>query len=227
MNGQQICLENERLREWRQLLNVSRSMQQTIEELQSIEELQPLPRDLADINEDWLQQVIDGCTAPVKQDKSLTSDERTERLKPWKAIHKRAKRLVSIVAGILDANPDVTFSVENNEDGQPRYFIPEEQIEELARQRATHDVPPEAIEWVELIQAVREKVEDLREWERVRNVRYRNLGELFNTDWQGLAWLWISGNALADQILKKYENFFPGQQQGIIRIGRAKTNQQQ
>lgn len=218
---QKICIENQRLREWRQLHNVSRTMQQTVEELQGIEELQPLPRDLADITADWLQQVVEQCTSPIKTDKSLTSDERRERLQPWKALLKRAKRLVSIVAGILDANPDVVFSVEEN-----GYFIPEEQIEELARQRATHDVPPEALEWLELIQEVREKVENLREWEQAHNVRRRNLGELFNTDWQGIAWLWISGNALADPISKKYEDFFPGQMQGTICIGREKKNQQ-
>ena len=222
---QTICIERERLQQSRQLDNVSRSLQKTMAELQGIEELQPIPADLADITTTWLQQRLDECTAPIKADKSLTSDERRERLQPWKAIHKRAKRLVSIVAGILDTNLDVVFSVEENEDGQQRYFIPEEQIEELARQRATHDVPPEALEWLELIQKIREKVENLREWEQAHNVRRRNLGELFNTDWQGIAWLWISGNALADPISKKYEDFFPGQMQGTLNIGRTKTNQ--
>lgn len=223
---QKICIESQRLREWRQLHNVGRSMQQSVSELQHIAELQQLPRDLADINEDWLQQVIDGCTAPIKQDKSLTSDERSERLKRWRAINQRAKRLVLIVAGILDSNPDVVFSVEEDEDGQPRYFIPGEQIEELARQRATHDVPPEALEHLEFIDKCREAVEDLREWEQSHNVRYRNLGELFNTDWQGLAWQWVSGSVFNDPRTEKYRDFFPGQQQGTIRIGRAKTNQQ-
>lgn len=217
---QTITIERERVEQYRRLLTVSDSLQKTIAALQDIEELQPLPRDLDDITTDWLQQVIDGCTAPIKQDKSLTSDERSERLKRWRAINQRAKRLVLIVAGILDSNPDVVFSVEEDEDGQPRYFILEEQIEALARQRATHDVPPEALEHLEFLDKCRESIEDLREWEQAHNVRYRNLGELFNTDWQGLAWQWVSGSVFNDPRTEKYRDFFPGQTHGTINIGR-------
>ncbi len=207
---QTITIERERVEQYRRLLTVSNSLGKTIAELQTIEELRPLPRDLADINTDWLQQIIDACTAPIKEDKSLTSDERRERLKPWKAINQRARRLVEIVAGILDTNLDVTFSVEDNENGQPRYFIPEPQIEELARRRATHDVPPESLEHLEYIDAVKEAIENLREYEAGHNVRPIPVAELVRMTWQGLAQLWISGDIFNDPRAEKYSNLFPG-----------------
>lgn len=222
---QTITIERERVEQYRRLLTVSNSLQKTIAELQDIEELQPLPRDLADINTDWLQLIIDACTAPIKADKSLTADERRERLKPWKAINQRARRLVEIVAGILGANHDVVFSVEENEDGQPRYFIPDEQIDELARRRATHDVPPESLEHLEYIDAVKEAIENLREYEAGRNVRPIPIAELVRTPWDGLANLWISGDIFNNPHAKK--DLFPGvfrlydfKQQKLINIGR-------
>lgn len=207
---QTITIERERVEQYRRLLTVSDSLQKTIAALQDIEELQELPRDLADITTDWLQQIIDACTAPIKEDKSLTSDERRERLKHWKAINQRARRLVDTIAGILDANPDVVFSVEEDEAGQLRYFLHEPQIEALARQRATHDVPPEALEHLEYIDKTKEAIEALREWEAGHNVRPIPIAELTRTTWDGLANLWISGDIFTDPLTEKYSKLFPG-----------------
>lgn len=210
MTQQTITIERERLQQARQLDNVSRSLQQTMSELQGIEELQPIPADLADITTTWLQQRIDECTAPIKADKSLTSDERRERLKPWKAIGQRAARLVDLVEGILVANPDVIFSIEDDENGLHRYFIDEARVEDVARQRSTHDVPPEAIVHCELIQEVRAKVDELREFERLHNVKRYTVEQLLNLPWTGgLDELWVTGSVFKDAFEEKYKNFFP------------------
>lgn len=207
---QTICVEQQRLTEARRLDNVSRSLQKTMAELQGIEELQPIPADLGDITEDWLRQQLDLCTAPIKADKSLTSDERRERLKPWRAICQRATRLVDVVEGILLSNLDVVFSIEDDGNGQPRYFIDEAQIEAVALQRATHDIPPEALLHLELIQQVREAVENLRGFEEAHNVKRYTVEQLLNLPWTGgLDELWVTGGIFKDTIEEKYKNFFP------------------
>jgi len=208
-NRQSVVIERERQQVWRQLANVSRSLQQTMAQLLSIEELD-VPADLADITTTWLQQQIDECTAPIKADKSLTGNERRERLKPWKAISQRATRLVNIVQGILASNGDVVFTIEDDEDGKRRYFIDEQQIEAVALQRATHTVPPQALEHLELIQEVREKVENLRAFENQHNVRRYTLEQLLRLPWTcGLDELWVTGGIFKDTIEEKYKNFFP------------------
>lgn len=208
----QITIERERLQQLRQLDNVGRSLQQTMAELQNIEELQPIPADLGDITATWLQQQIDSCTAPIKADKSLTSDERRERLKPWRAISQWASRLVNIVQGILASNGDVIFSIEEGKDGQPRYFISEAQIEAVALQRATHTIPPEALLHLELVQQVREKVDALREFERAHNVKRYTIEQLLDMPWtSGLCDMWVTGSILIDPMAKKWQNYFPGQ----------------
>lgn len=209
---QTICIQRERLQQARQLDNVSRSLQQTMAELQSIKELQPIPADLADITTTWLQQRLDQCTAPIKADKSLTGDERRERLKPWKAISQRATRLVNIIQGILQSNPDVVFTIEDDENGQPHYYISEAQIEAVALQRATHDVPPEALQHLDLIQQVREAVENLREFEDNHNVKRYTIEQLLHLPWSsGLDELWVTGNIFIDPNIRKWQNYFPGQ----------------
>ncbi len=206
----QITIERERLTEARRLDNVSRSLQKTMTELQGIEELQPIPADLADITTAWLQQRLDECTAPIKADKSLTSDERRERLKPWKAISQRATRLVNIIQGIMLSNPDVTFTIEDDENGRLHYFISSQQIEAVALQRATHDIPPEALLHIELIQRVRAAVDALREFEEAHNVRRYTVEQLLHLPWTGcLDELWATGSILKDTIEEKYKNFFP------------------
>ena len=212
MTQQTITIERERLQQARQLDNVSRSLQKTMSELQNIGELQPIPADLGDITPTWLQQRLDSCTAPIKADKSLTGDERRDRLKPWRAISQRAMRLVNIVEGILLANTDVTFTIEDDENGQHRYYISEQQIEAVALQRATHDVPPEAIVHCELIQEVRAKVDELREFERLHNVKRYSVEQLLGLPWfGGLCDLWITGDIIIDPMVKKWQNYFPGQ----------------
>lgn len=208
--NRQITIERERLQQARQLDNVSRTLQKTMTELQGIEELQPIPADLADITPTWLQQQLDQCTAPIKADKSLTGDERRDRLKPWRAISQRATRLVNIVLGILTSNPDVVFTIEDDENGQPRYYISEAQIEEIARKRATHPVPPQALEHLELIQAIREKVDALREFERANNVKRYTIEQLLHLPWtNGLCDMWVTGDIFKDAVEEKYKNFFP------------------
>lgn len=210
--NRQITIERERLQQARQLDNVSRTLQKTMTELQGIEELQPIPADLADITPTWLQQQLDQCTAPIKADKSLTGDERRDRLKPWKAISQRTTRLVNIVQGILASNGDVVFTIENDENGQPRYYISEPQIEEVARQRATHDIPPEALLHLELIQQVREAVENLRGFEEAHNVKRYTIEQLLVMPWiSGLCDMWVTGSILIDPMAKKWQNYFPGQ----------------
>lgn len=210
--NRQITIERERLQQARQLDNVSRSLEKTMAELQGIEELLPIPADLGDITTTWLQRKIDECTAPIKADKSLTGDERRERLKPWRAIGQRATRLVNIVQGILASNGDLVFTIENDDNGRRRYYISEQQIEEAARQRATHDVPPEAIVHCELIQEVRAKVDELREFERLHNVKRYTVEQLLNLPWTGgLADKWAVGDIFIDPMVKKWQNYFPGQ----------------
>ena len=205
---QTTTIERERLQMLRQLANVSRSLQQTMAELLSIEELD-VPADLGDITEDWLQREIVACASPIRQDRSLTAAEKQERLRPWKALRQRVLRLVDIIQGILVANPDVVFTIENDENG-PRYFISEAQIEEVARRRATHTIPPEGLLHLELIQEVREKVENLRAFENQHNVRRYTIGQLMNLPWTGaLDELWATGGIFKDTVEEKYKNFFP------------------
>lgn len=206
---QTICIQREQIQQARQLYNVSRSLEKTMAELLSIEELD-VPADLADITATWLQQQIDSCTAPIKADKSLTSDERRERLKPWRAISQRATRLVNIVQGVLASNGDVVFTIESGNDGRSHYYIDEQQIEAVARQRATHEIPPEAIQHLDLIQQVREAVENLRGFEEAHNVKRYTVEQLLNLPWTGgLDELWVTGSIFKDTIEEKYKNFFP------------------
>ena len=210
--NRQITIERERLQQARQLDNVSRSLEKTMAELQAIEELQPIPADLGDITTTWLQQKIDACTAPIKEDKSLTGDERRERLKPWRAISQRATRLVNIVQGILASNGDLIFSIEEGKDGQPRYFISEAQIEAVALKRATHEIPVEAFTHLELIDKLREAVENLRAFEDKYNVRRYALEQLLSLPWSGgLADMWAVGDVFNDPNAEKWKNYFPGQ----------------
>lgn len=208
---QTICIQRERLQQSRQLDNVSRTLQKTMAELQGIEEL-GVPSDLADINEEWLQSEVNACAAPIRQDRSLTAVEKQERLKPWKALRQRALRLVYIVQGILLANPDVVFTIEDDDNGQHRYYISEQQIEDVALQRATHDIPLEALQHLELIQEVRAAVEILRKFEEQHNVKRYTVEQLMNLPWTGgLADMWATGDIFNDPMAEKWKNYFPGQ----------------
>lgn len=207
---QTVTIERERLQQARQLDNVSRSLEKTMAELQG-EELD-VPADLGDITEDWLQREIVACASPIRQDRSLTAAEKQERLRPWKALRQRTLRRINIIQGILVANPDVVFSIEDDDNGAVRHYISAQQIEDVALKRATHEIPVEAFTHLELIDKLREAVENLRAFEDKYNVRRYTVEQLLNLPWSGgLADMWAVGDVFNDPNAEKWKNYFPGQ----------------
>ena len=173
------------------------ALRECVNKLHNIPELE-LPANLGNIAEvDWVREQLNGRIALVKSDKSLTADERETRLAPWRAIKAKAERAVNKIAFILnDLQPLEWLPDENG----LNYHLDQSQVERVATQKATRQVPPLAEEHWRLVTAMRFAVEQLRQFEHKHNLKDATLYQLSQLTQERLFELWLSG----DIILKDY-----------------------
>ena len=132
--------------------------------LQATGELKPLPTELGGITLDWLNGIIERRVAFVKDDLSLTENERAERLHSWLTLKTRCTRYVNIINGIAAAWPGI-FEYDTI---RQTFFVPD--VDEVSERLATKDTPEEAREHWRMIQEIITRVKELRKWENDNDI---------------------------------------------------------
>ncbi len=164
-----------------------------VSRLHSIEEL-TIPTSLEDIaSVSWVREQLNGRIALVRSDKSLTAAEREQRILPWKSLKVKAERAITKVSEIIERWPGLSWLPD--EDGK-NFHLDQPQVDELATERATREVPAAAEEHWRLITAMREAVEALRSFEQQHQVKDMPLLFLSRFDENRLYTEWITGNIL-------------------------------
>ena len=167
------------------------ALRESVSKLHNIPELD-VPSHLGIIAEvSWVREQLGGRIALVNADKSLTTEEREARLAPWRAIKAKAERAVTKVADILQDLQPLEWLLDA--DGL-NYHLDPNQVEEQATRKATKEVPPMAEEHWRLITAMREAVENLRAFERERNLKDATLYQLSQLTQERLFELWLNGD---------------------------------
>lgn len=169
------------------------ALREAVDKLHKIEEL-TVPADLEDITDhSWVRQQVNPRITLIKGDASLTADEQRQRQALWLAIKQRALRTVEKVLQILERWPGLSWLPD--EDGK-NFHLEQTQIEQVATQRATREVPPQAEEHWELICKMREAVEALRNFEAEHQVKDAPLFYLARMTENQLYQAWISRDIL-------------------------------
>lgn len=163
-----IVLTKEREAARTEIQRAEAALREAVDKLHSISELD-VPTALGNIvDADWLREQLGNRIALVRADKSLTAAEREQRLNPWRAIKSRAERAVLKIDGILHNWPELDWLPDA--DGL-NFHIADEQVETLAEQKATREVPPLAEQHWRLITQMRSAVEQLRAFETENDVK--------------------------------------------------------
>lgn len=172
------------------------SLRDAVSKLRSIPELD-VPSNLGNIvDADWLREQLGNRIALVRADKSLTAAERETRLAPWRAIKGRAERAVLKIDGILHDWPELDW--QPDPDGL-NYHLDPGQVDELAAERATREVPPQAEEHWRLISAMRSAVEQLRNFEQQHQVKDCPLVMLSRMSESQLYEAWVNRSILLER----------------------------
>lgn len=169
------------------------ALREAVSRLHNIEEL-TIPTNLEDIAEvSWVREQLNGRIALVRSDKSLTAAEREQRILPWKSLKVKAERAITKVSEIVKRWPGLSWL---RDEDSTNYHLDQSQIERVAAQRATREVPAAAEEHWRLITQMRTAVEQLRTFETENNVKDAPLIVLSRFDEDRLYREWVTGNIL-------------------------------
>lgn len=191
-----IVIEREKQNVLAEIKRSEATLRDAVSRLRSIPELD-VPSNLGSIvDADWLREQLGNRIALVRADKSLTAAEREQRLNPWRAIKSRAERAVLKIDGILHDWSGLSWLPD--EDGK-NFHLDQLQIEQVATQKATREIPPQALRHWELICKMREAVEALRNFEAEHQVKDAPLFYLARMTENQLYESWINRSMILER----------------------------
>ncbi len=172
------------------------ALREAVDKLHKVEEL-TVPADLEDITDPtWVRQQVNPRITLIKGDASLTADEQRQRQALWLAIKQRALRTVEKVLQILERWQGLSWL--RDEDGK-NFHLDQSQIEQVATQVATREVPPLAEQHWELICSMRSAVEALRSFEQQHQVKDCPLVMLSRMSESQLYEAWVNRDILLER----------------------------
>lgn len=188
-----IILQKEKQTVIAELQRDEAALRAAVSKLHDVEEL-TVPSSLEDIsNPAWVRAQINPRITLIKGDASLTADEQRQRQALWLAVKQRALRAIEKVSLIIERWPGLSWLPD--ESGK-NFHLDQPQVDELATERATREVPAAAEEHWRLISAMRSAVEQLRDFEQQHQVKDMPLLFLSRFDENRLYTEWITGNIL-------------------------------
>lgn len=188
-----IILQKEKQTVIAELQRDETALRDAVSKLHDVEEL-TVPSSLEDIADPtWVRAQINPRITLIKGDASLTADEQRQRQALWLAIKQRTVRTIEKVSEIIERWPGLSWLPD--EDGK-NFHLQQSQIEQVATQVATREVPAAAEEHWRLISAMRSAVEQLRTFETENNVKDAPLIVLSRFDEDRLYREWVTGNIL-------------------------------
>ena len=166
-------------------------------------EVEDLPKlsDLTAMTPEWVQSIINEGIEATKANRSLTAQERGERLKVWRKIKQDAIASTSTIQDFIEAFPDLVFCLDPAEG---TVNCSQDLIDKIVTQRSTVPVPDLAhVHWAKL-QTIIQAVRELRQWERDNDIAPYLVGNAVNVSPFEFAALWATGENKINHRFDKY-----------------------
>ena len=158
--------------------------------LAEMREIPDLPTDIRLVTEDFILKAITPRLEAVKNDLTLTEDERDERVKMWHKISNTATKYASSITDIINEWFDVVWQYNDEEN-----YYQAVNANDVVNRRSTFPVPEEAKQHYELIHNALAAVKELREWERTQDAKVVSLVTLVRLSPSQLAEAWHTNDA--------------------------------
>ncbi len=120
---------------------------------------------------EWLQKSIEVHVKAIKDDPTLTAEQRADYLGRWRNIRKSAARHIDTIQHFVKEWPEVKWSRES--DGL--FYVTQDEIDRIAEARATLPVPEVLQEQWARLNNVLEELRQLRQWETDNNLTHPEL----------------------------------------------------
>ncbi len=166
-------------------------------------EVDDLPKlnDIEAMTPEWVQGIIDEGIEATKANKSLTAQERGERLKVWRKIKQDAIASTAVIQNFIEGFPDLVFCLDP-ENGTVN--CSQDTIDKIVTQRSTVPVPDLAhVHWAKL-QTIVAAIRSLREWEQQNDIAPFLVGNAVNCSPFEFAAMWATGANAIDHRYDRY-----------------------
>lgn len=183
-----IIVENERKRIDEELRGGLRAAQDSYAELRAEENLGIVPQP-TECTEDWLTKIYEEGKQAVQAATFLTINQRKSQIAHWGKLYKRMLPNVQRLQAFLASIPQERYVYDT---ALNTFYIHD--ISSLVRERATKQVPEEFSEHWQKIQAIRQAITELREWEAAHGLRKLHIEDLLTFTPDSLAITWVDGS---------------------------------
>ena len=161
-------------------------------ELQKIEDLGDVP-DPRECTKEWLEQIIERKKTAVQNADFLTSEQKRSQLAHLGKFQKRTSGFVEALQRFINSIPSEQYVYDQNI-GTLYY----KDITSLVLGRCVRTVPDEASTHLQLISKAHNAIAELREWEKLQDIKKYRLEELFRMTGEELAARWATDNVKLD-----------------------------
>ena len=144
---------------------------------------------------DWASAIGAAEQEKIRQSDILPYEEKTRLIKQWNGIRVNVVKCVSDIAKLLDYVPAENIGY----DPKLKVLFVKD-IDQLAAQAATRDVPPEANAHWQLVSKAKDAIDQLRKWEDENNVIRTPLRTLIQHNEENILRLWAMGKATIDSL---------------------------
>lgn len=182
------------------------AVRDAVTKLWAVDDL-PKLNDIEAMTPEWVQGIIDEGIEATKANRSLTAQERGERLKVWRKTKQDAIASTAVIQNFIGGFPDLIFCLDPTEG---TVNCSQDLIDKIVTQRSTIPVPERAhVHWDKL-QTIIQAVRELREWEQQNDVAPFLVGNAVNCSPYEFAAMWATGENKINHRFDKYRTSSTG-----------------
>lgn len=162
--------------------------------LLNIQELVDIPcTDINTLTKAFITSFVAQKIGEVSRTTFLTSDVKTSLIQDWKTKEKTAIKCIKEIQEYIEAcQPQAIVSIEDGE------LVTSLSLKEIADNQSLLEVPEKAETHYSKIMAIRDAIADLREFEKVEDLRPMNMGYICNISEDEVFQAWASGRIKVD-----------------------------
>lgn len=195
-----IIIKQERQKYDDELRRLQREAQQAYNDLLKMKDLGAVPEP-QQCTLEWLDAISQSKRKAVDEAAFLSTEQKQSQILHWGKTFKKAGECVTILQTFLDGIPSEYYGFD---DSIPCLYIKD--IDQLIDAKCSREVPVEAVDHLQHIEAVASAIKSLRDWEKVQDVRKFPLESLLSFSTGHLAEQWATGDI---KVNHKYDHL-PG-----------------
>lgn len=187
-----IIVDEERRAEDEALRRGLRNAQEAYSCLRQLEDLGEVPEPIK-CTPEWAEQICKVKKEAVNKADFLTKEQKLSQIGHWGKFTKKVLGLINTIQTFISTIPQEQYVFDESLN---TFYLKD--IDSIVTSRCTRTVPDDAIQHWELIRQIDEAVQNLRKWEREKDLKKIPLKELMSMSAKNIAISWATKSITID-----------------------------